>query len=302
MKKTNHFPYLRLVFLAAIIGLVIGFGAILLHSGTQNAAASRQPLTLGAITQAETQPFVLNSNATTEDALGFMLGSYTKWQTIAGQATIIVNLPDGKTETFFEEFQFSQPAKGMVKSGIAGQMPKEIWVSDGHTIWRENFGKAIYMSEAVPSEVLAPDSFGPEFMPEGVNQFVVPHPMSGIVPALSAQYLFPQAIAQSHVDWHSEIIGQENIANHESLIILFQFLDGNTILKQHKFWIDMKTGVILKSQIFSADSGWDDWQMEITVDELKYDELTPSQAFVYRPTLNAQYVSPEEFLTISFNQ
>lgn len=303
MKETNGFQYMRLVFLGGVIGLAIGFGAILLRLGTQNAVASRQLLALGAIAQAETQqPFALSSNATVEDALRFMLGSYGRWQAIAGQATITVNTPEGTTETFFEEFQFLQPSKGMLKSGVVGQMPKEIWVSDGHTSWRENFGKHIYTSETVPSEVLMPDSFGPAFLPGGVDQFVVPHPMSGVVPALSADYLFPQAIAQSHADWHSEVMGQENIADHESLIILFQLLDGDTILKQHKFWIDMKTGVILRGQIFSADSGWDHWQMAITMNDLKYDEAVPSQAYVYRPTQNARYVNPEEFLAISFDQ
>jgi outer membrane lipoprotein-sorting protein len=230
-----------------------------------------------------------------------MLNSYTKWQTLQGNAQLEISPNEAQTEAyalFFIEIALEQPGKGYLATSMKEQAPSYIWVSDGSTIWHENLEKSIYFTEEAPEDISSPESFGPSYLPDDNRSFAIPHPMSGIMPSPVANYIYPQGIAQSHSNWDAKILGEETIAKRKAIVVQFQLLnEAGAIMKQHKFWVDTETGMILQGQIFVESSGWSEWAEQISFTEINYDQPSDNQKFVFEPNPSVRQVTSEEFLS-----
>jgi len=283
------------------IGIILGvtLGLVLAALGyVPSTAQASHPFTVQDIAAAGgTINLPLTDHSSSSDVLTLMKQSYRHWKTFSGEATTIQrNDQTGKEVSFVEHINIEQPGKVHLEVGRSNSALSQAFVSDGNTISQENLDRNLYTQYKMPFDAQSLNRWGPPAAPGGASSFVVPHPMEGVIPSSLGGYIYSVGLGQSMRPEEVSVIGEDIVAGHKTVVILWQVQDSDTLYKKHHYWIDVETGLILKTEIYGNSKGtWDSWSEQTTFVTAEYDQVLHAETFAFHPNANSKRLSLEEF-------
>ncbi len=263
--------------IVALIG-VLHFDALGVFAG--------EPITIPNLAaNAGTPPVRLTAASSPQHVIALMLNSHTRWRTLQAKAVsvMVADLRTNTLQTDYREIQIEQYGKVRAQSGPLDQLPTFIWISDGNIMWAEDLIRGTYTEDPMPDSVRSLETYGSPMPPPEGQTFVVSHPLEGIIGSALAAYVFPHGLAQSFGRGELEVVGTDRIAERDAVVVLWQVQRNGILAKKHKYWIDARTGVILKSEIYAEIPGWDRWVEQTVVDNIIYDQPISPEAFTFQP-------------------
>lgn len=281
--------------ISAAVGIIIAATIITFRLGAFGVSAG-QPVTIPDIAANAPAPLApLTVKASRQEVIALMLNSHSKWRTIEGKATTLWRAdgtsPIQSSETVIQVQQFG---KVRVESGPVGAPPTYVWVSDGNMIWEENPQHNTYIERRVPESARSLETYGPPAPPADGKAFVIRYPLDGLIGSVLSEFIYPHGIAQAMGSDKLEIVGADNVAGRDTVVVLRQGIDSKGILyKKHKYWIDARTGAMLKREGYGESTGWDKWVEQTTFTSIVYDRPIPSEKFIFRPSPGAKQLAPD---------
>jgi hypothetical protein len=254
-----------------------------------------QPITIPNLAaNAGTPPVRLTATSSPQQVIALMLSSHTRWRTLQAKGTSVI-VADPRTNTLqtdYREIEIEQYGKVRAQSGPLDQPPTFIWISDGNTMWAEDLIRGTYTETPVPKSVRSLETYGPPMPPPDGQAFVVRHPLEGIIGSALAEYVFPHGLAQSFSRGELGVVGTDRIAGRDTVVVLWQVRTNGTLGKKHKYWIDARTGVILKSEGYAEIPDWDRWVEQTAVSSIIYDQPISPEVFTFQPASGARRIEP----------
>ncbi len=277
------------------VGITLAITIVVFRLGALGVSAD-QPVTIPAIAANAPAPLApLTVKSSRQEVIGLMLNSHTKWHTLEGKA--ITLLRDGETDptqSLETEIQIQQFGKVRVQSGPGGLSPTYVWVSDGNMIWEENLERRTYVERRVPEFARSLENYGPLAPPPDGKAFVVRHPLDGLIGSVLSEHIYPHGLAQAMKSDKLDIVGTDIVAGRDTVVLLRQGIDSKgALFKKHKYWIDAKTGVMLKQEGYAETTGWDKWVQQTVFTNITYDRPIPSEKFTFLPAPGVRRVTPE---------
>ena len=193
-------------------------------------------------------PLALDSDS--ETIRQRILFSYMFWQSMWVDAQI--DDYNGVTSSQRVQVWLNQPAQARVLSGPLDGVPGTLWISDGQL--------------TRTGEDLTGYGLDGSYLPPATeSNTVYPHPMTGIMPTVLSDLLFPSGLAQRGGTYRP--IAIETLAGRETLVVEWNRPDGPLV---DRFWVDTQTGVILRQQNYGkgADGAL---TAEYLITNLQYD-------------------------------
>lgn len=271
--------------ICTVVGLSIIAVISIWHFDAMQVLAG-QPITipyLAANAPLPTTPLTLRSSP--QQVIALMLNSHTRWHTLQAKATtvMVIDYRTNTRETRARDIQIEQYGKVRAQSGLAGQPPTFIWISDGKTMWAEDLIRGTYAEEPMPESARSLETYGPPMPPPDGQAFVVRHPLEGIIGSALAEYVFPHGLAQSFSRGELDLVGTDRLAGRDTAVVLWQVRRDGGLVKKHKYWIDAQTGIILKGEVYAEVPGWDRWVEQTTVTNIVYDQPIAPETFIFQP-------------------
>jgi hypothetical protein len=270
----------------ALIG-VLHFDALGVFAG--------QPITIPNLAANAVMPPVrLTATSNPQQVIALMLNSHTRWRTLQakGISMIVADLRTNTLQTDYREIQIEQYGRVRAQSGPLDQPPTFTWISDGNIMWAEDLIRGTYTEEPVPESVRSLETYGPPMPPPDGQAFVVRHPLDGIIGSALAEYVFPHGLAQSFSRGELDVVGTDRVAERDTVVVLWQVRKNGALGKKHKYWIDARTGVILKGEGYAEIPGWDRWVEQTVVGNIIYDQPISPEAFTFQPAPGAKRIEP----------
>lgn len=121
------------------------------------------------------------------------------------------------------------------------------------------------------------------------------HPYGKALPTGYYDFLYPTAIAQSMISNRAEgiediqIVGEDEIAGRKVVVI-------SRMPKNHLYWVDTITGVVLRVQYIGNS---DSWQVQFEAQNISFDEHIPESVFQFLPDKDSKKVDPTEYRKLS---
>jgi outer membrane lipoprotein-sorting protein len=183
-----------------------------------------------------------------------MLNSHTTWQTLAGEAEITLYAPDGSSQKFINQFEFSAPYNAYIESVESGNADnKVIWISDGENYYLLDLKQKQFFKNKIP-DFAKDTSKMPNSLDEVSSSESYEYPFSLIISLPIKDYIFPAGFTQGLGNYM--VKGEEIILGRETWVVIFTIdnndTNSNTVVTS-TFWVDKETGIILKNIIFRPD-------------------------------------------------
>jgi|GEM_PF-3688402 len=263
--------------IAALIALLT-IGTVLAYTN---------PLKHLSIPARPTQALTINS--TPDEVLALMLESDQMWNSLEAKYQL-TNIDPAIGQAVVEIQQFWLDKKGeWARVEIGGDNPVT-FVKNASSIGLENRNKKIYYQEEIPS-TFKYDGFNPRKSLLENSNTVTLHPFGKALPTGYYDFLYPTGIAQSLITNQAtglesiKIIGEEEVAGRKTIII-------SRMPKNHLYWVDVETGIILRAQ-YIGDA--DHWQTQFEAQSIIYREKIPTSVFQFVPSKDAKSVTPSEY-------
>jgi hypothetical protein len=284
------------IIVGVIGGLVIAAGAAAVFRVGPTVVTASQPLSISDIAKnAATPSGPLNAAPTLKEVLGLMLNSHLKWHTIVLDSITVMKDVGQPSQTYASELQLQQYGLVRLDANVESSGPSLVWVSDGNNIWEEDRTAGTYTESSMPADSRNLDTFRPPVLPANGEPFVIPYPLALLIPSGLGNFVFPHATAQSISNNGTlEVDGTDVIAGRDTVRVLWQITDSaGGLLKKHEYWIDARTGIVLKSAIFgTADGDWSKLNEQTIVTKINYDTDIPATTFAFTPAPGSRLVSP----------
>lgn len=231
----------------------------------------------------------LTVNSSPDEVLALMLESDQTWDSLEAEYQL-TNIDPATGQAILEMQHFWLDKKGeWARVEIGGDNPL-IFVKSASSISRENINKKMYDQEEIPS-TLKYDGFNPRKSLLENSNAVTLHPFGKALPTGYYDFLYPTAIAQSLIINQAtglesiKIVGEEEVAGRKTIII-------SRMPKNHLYWVDVETGIILRAQyIGNADR----WQTQFEAESIVYGEKMPTSIFQFVPSKDAKSVTSSEY-------
>lgn len=280
--------------IGAAVGITLAVTIVVFRLGALGVSAD-QPVTIPAIAANAPPPLApLTAQSSPQEVIALMLNSHTKWHTLAGRAVTLLRDGDNPPfQTIDSEIQVEQYGKAYARSGTVGRPPTYAWVSDGNTIWEVDLERGTYVQRPMPESVRSIATYGPPAPPPDGESYAVRHPLDGVIGSLLSSYIYPHGLAQSISHWKHDVVGTDIIAGRDTVAVLQQVIDDKgTLLGKYKYWIDARTGIILKSEVYGKQ-GQGLWDQQTVFTSIVYDEFISPETFTFQPTPGMKQVPPE---------
>ncbi len=277
------------------LGIVVVATAFVLRLWIAQVEA-RQPNAIEQILANTPLPMTpVTGQSSPEEVRALMLHSHELWQTVQGQATMgWLTSEEGMAE-FTETIQIQQFGKVRLEHGPLNGDPTFFWVSDGDSIWQEDLTQKTYSHGAVPPYLRSLEAYSPPRLPTDFGPVVILHPLTGTMPTLLAEDLFPFGTAQTlDDDKHLAVLGESVVAGRNAVILraesTFEGALDSTIL----YWVDATTGMVLKKEIYqgSPDSG--QLAQHTYFNAVVFDEPITGNPFTFSPDSDLIQATPED--------
>lgn len=269
-------------------GALVGILALLVASSVS--AKSNEQKTI-SIRPLPSEP--LTQNSLVDDVLALMLESDQKWDTMVADYVLTTRDAENGDQLYQEDQKFWLSKKGewaRVEISTDG-MPLIVFVRNASTLNRENKKYKVYSTENTPDVFLYNDFNPRQLLLDTGPAVVYLHPYGKALPTGYYDFLYPTAIAQSMISNKAEgtediqIIGEDEIAGRKVVVI-------SRMPKNHLYWVDAITGVILRVQYIG---NFDSWQVQFEAQNIAFDERIPGSVFQFLPDKESKRVNPEEY-------
>jgi outer membrane lipoprotein-sorting protein len=211
--------------------------------------------------------------------LTLTLNSYTKWDTVRGEAQITFYGPKGEKQIFVDKFDIAQPNKANIESiSLNGVGQDTIWISDGGLSYSLDEASKTYTSMKLPS-FINDYSRLPKTLSEITADTVYNHPFALVIPFPIREYIYSEWFSQGGGKY--SLLGEENILGRSTWAIEHQ--KGTDIVKA---WVDQQTGVILK---YSQESNENPF-LDVEITKIEFNTPIANGIFLlaseYKPVIN----------------
>jgi hypothetical protein len=263
--------------IAALLSL-LAIGTVLAYSNT----APRL-----SVPARPNEPLTVNSSPA--DVLGLMIDSDQTWDSLVAEyklTSIDLSTEGNITET--QRFWLAKKGE-LARVEIDGVNPIT-FVRDASAFQQENRHKKIYSQTAILG-TFKYDNFSPREWLSNDSSAVYLHPYGKALPTAYYDFLYPTGIAQSLIVNQAnglesiQVMGEETVAGRKTIII-------SRLPKNHLYWVDSKTGVILRAQYLGETS---QWQLQFEAQSISYGVKIPATVFQYSPSKDIGRVSPSEY-------
>jgi len=235
----------------------------------------------------------LTQNNSVDDVLTLMLESDQKWDTMVADYVLSTKDSENVDQIYQEDQKFWLSKKGewaRVEISTDGT-PLIVFVRDASTLNQENKKYKVYFNENI-SDVFLYNDFNPRQLLLDTGPAVIYlHPYGKALPTGYYDFLYPTAIAQSMISHRAEgiediqIVGEDEIAGRKVVVI-------SRMPKNHLYWVDAVTGVVLRVQYIG---NFDSWQVQFEVQNISFDEHIPGSVFQFLPDKDSRKVDPVEY-------
>ncbi len=237
----------------------------------------------------------LNIKSSVDEVLALMLESDQKWNSLTATYKLSeIDKISGEIHTQNQYFWLDKKGE-LARAEIDGEYPVN-FVRGTNLISTENINKKIYFQAEIP-DTFKYDSFNPRNLLLNASGAVYFHPYGRILPTGYYDFLYPTAIAQSMIfgkangNQEIEIVGEDEVAGRDALII-------SRMPKNHLYWVDTITGVVLRAEYFEES---DKWQAQFEAQSIIFDKKIPGSIFQFSPTQDSEILTPSEFYEQSQN-
>ena len=174
-----------------------------------------------------------------------MLTSYTRWQTVQGEAEFLWYDANGKTQSHTDKFALALPDKvhvDLIDTSGAGN--SGMWISDGQNIYMVDKKAKTYTQRAFPQDQVKLET---SKLPTDLRQLkhaggVITHPMVMLIVAPVGRYLFPIWFPQGYIGDKYSIEKEDNFLGRKIWVVKCDTIYNNNLTA----WVDQETGIILK--------------------------------------------------------
>ncbi|MBI2757582.1 MAG: hypothetical protein HYX49_02795 [Chloroflexi bacterium] len=263
--------------IAALIAL-LAIGTVLAYTN---------PLKHLSIPARPTQALTVNSSP--DEVLALMLESDQTWDSLEAEYQLTnIDLTTGQTVTETQHFWLDKKGE-LARLEINGDN-STTFVRNTTSLNQENKNKKKYYQVELPG-TFRYDGFNPrKWLLENPNAVYL-HPFGKSLPTGYYDFLYPTGIAQSLITNQAtglesiKIVGEDQVAGRKTIII-------SRTPKNHLYWVDVETGIILRAQ-FIGDA--DHWQTQFDAQSIIYGKKIPASVFQFVPSKDAKSVTPSEF-------
>lgn len=218
-----------------------------------------------------------------------MLDSDQMWDALEAEYQLMnFDLVSENVATETQHFWFAKKGE-WARVEISGNN-SIIFVRNSSSISRENKSKNIYIQESI-SDTFRYNGFDPRQTLLENPSAVTLHPFGKALPTGYYELLFPTGIAQSLIINQAvgleniKIVGEEVVAGRKTIII-------SRMPKNHLYWVDAETGIILRAQLFGDAYHW---QIQFEAQKIIYGENIPEAIFQFVPSKDSRNVTPLEY-------
>lgn len=271
--------------LAGMLLLVVFHSAS--AKSTQIKPLSIRPLPSAPVTQ----------NSSVDDILALMLESDQKWNSMVANYVLSVKDSENDNKLQQEEQRFWLSKKGewaRVEIDRDG-LPLTVFVRNTSSLNQENKRQKAYFTEKTPEVFLYKDFNPRQLLLETGPAVVYLHPYGKALPTGYYDFLYPTAIAQNLISNTAEgiesvqIVGEDEVAGRKTVVI-------SRMPKNHLYWVDAVTGVVLRAQYIGES---DSWQIQFEAQSIIFDEQVPGSVFQFLPDRNSNKVDSVEFQSLT---
>jgi hypothetical protein len=161
-------------------------------------------------------------------------------------------------------------------------------------IWEESLERRTYVERRVPEFARSLENYEPPMPPPDGKAFVVHYPLDGLIGSVLSELIYPHGLAQAMNPDKVDIVEADVVAGRDTIVLLRQAIDSKgALFKKHKYWIDAKTGVMLKQEGYAETTGWNKWVQQTAFINIAYDRPIPSEKFTFLPAPGVKQVTPE---------
>jgi hypothetical protein len=230
-------------------------------------------------------------NSSPDDVLALMLDGDQTWNSLIAEYQLTTINPDTNQATI-ETQRFWLDQKGeWARVEIEGVTPVT-FVRNADSIHQENKNKKTYFEATIPG-TFKYDGFNPRQWLIDAPGAVYLHPFGKALPTGYYDFLYPTGIAQSLITNQAigsesiEIVGEADVAGRKTIVI-------SRMPKNHLYWVDVQTGVVLRVQYIGES---EHWQVQFEAQSITYDMKIPATFFQFVPSLTAKKLTPSEYFS-----
>lgn len=264
-----------------------GIAALVTFLTIQTVSAYTNPLQHLSIPARSSQPLTVNSS--TDDVLALMLDSDQMWNSLTAEYQLTtIDASSDQVQTEIQRFWLGKKGE-WARVEIEGSTPIT-FVRNAAAIQQENRNQKVYFQTTVP-DTFKYDGFNPRQWLLNTPGAVYLHPFGKALPTGYYDFLYPTGIAQSLITNRAiglesvEIVGEEEVAGRTAIVI-------SRMPKNHLYWVDAQTGIILRAQYIGES---DSWQVQFEAQSITYDTKIPASVFQFAPAGDSKKVSPSEY-------
>ncbi|NDJ55204.1 MAG: hypothetical protein GYB68_19200 [Chloroflexi bacterium] len=240
----------------------------------------------------------LTEASSAEELLSLLRYSHLTWETLEAEATTTLFALDGERTEFTARLFIHQPDEAaLITEQALGSTIT--WSSDGEAILHERDDPPVHALEVLPpSEQRILRRY--TVTADSVN---APHPLGLRIPSRAAALIFSTGVAQSLSSRINDVVilGSESIAGRDTLIISAPGQEASIQLPPTLYWVDTRTGIILRTQACRSQLDPDDSQRceverQIEITRLRLDAPLPVDLFNLQPQqIDSTTLSLEDF-------
>lgn len=287
MKKIKN------VLFGVLSGTLAGVFILLAFSSVSAKSTEQKPLSIPPLPSTP-----LTQNSSVDDVLALMLESDQKWDSMV--ADYILSTKDDRGQIYQEDQKFWLSKKGewarVETSNVDGTL-LTVFMRNASSFNRENKKYKVYSEENI-SDTFFYNDFNPrQLLSDAGPGVVYLHPYGKSLPTGYYDFLYPTAIAQSIISNKAEgieeikIVGEDEVAGRKAIII-------SRMPKNHLYWVDTITGVVLRVQYIGD---FDSWQVQFEAQSILFDTSIPGSVFQFLPDKNSKKVNPEQYRNLPNN-
>jgi Tol biopolymer transport system component/outer membrane lipoprotein-sorting protein len=221
-----------------------------------------------------------------------LLNSHTYWKTVWVDGEVSWFQSSGERQV--SRFQiWADPWNGRFKilSGSTGDIaPETEQVSDGDSIL--NLDAKSGQAQTGRAQAAAKQTFD---APQAISDTIYPHPLAQEMNTPATDALFPTGLAQRGGTYTP--VGTETIAGRS--VVVVDWTRQNSAVRIDRFWVDAKTGLILRWQNFDKDG--EGLSSEMVFHKVEYDRFIPSVLFSTQPGALPRYAADATGTTLDLS-
>lgn len=257
-------------------------------------------LILGVLVLATGSPLLGSETASAQlpvaDVVTLMRNSHEKWSSVSLDAVTVWHV-DGESQTVTMSVQIQQPNQSRISiyqvDNKGNVLVDYLWVTDGKIIYEQNNLSKKYTEHPVPDFAKLPlDDLVKSASVLG-EPVIIRHPMAMIMPSPLSDYLFPTGLSQRIGVYTLE--KDDMLENRKSVVVNWRNNRNNNSdggWAQSRYWVDTDTGIILKAITYGENNVVFE---EMTITNLTLDAGIPSNAYVFQPPLDYEFIPYAEF-------